>query len=78
MKADGQRFKIDGAQRYMADHQTDGRPVGYMERTRLYCRALAYETDYVWSTYDDVPFTRLWQPLTDVKLALLTTAVRPI
>lgn len=61
----------------MADHQTDERPVGYMERTRLYYRALGYETDYVWSTYDDVPFARLRQPLTDAKVALLTTASPP-
>ena len=61
----------------MADLQTDERPVGYMERTRLYYRALGYETDYVWSTYDEVPFTQLRQPLTDVKLALLTTASPP-
>ena len=61
----------------MADHQTDEQPVEYMERTRLYYRALGYETDYVWSTYDEVPFAGLGQPLLATKVALLTTASPP-
>ncbi len=52
-------------------------PVGYMERTRLYYRALGYKQDYVWSTYDVVPFTRLAAPLKDMKIALITTASPP-
>jgi len=31
-------------------------PVGYMERTRDYYRALGYAKDYVWAHFDDVPF----------------------
>src|SRR4029450_10389233 len=52
-------------------------PVPYMERTRLYYRALGYESDYVWATFADVPFTRLQKPLTQSKIALLTTASPP-
>ena len=33
--------------------------VPYMERTRLYYRALGYESDYVWATFADVPFVQL-------------------
>jgi D-proline reductase (dithiol) PrdB len=56
--------------------ETDG-PVGYRERTRIYYRALGYKTDYVWLTYEDVPFARLKQPLAQSKIALATTASPP-
>jgi hypothetical protein len=52
-------------------------PVPYMERTRLYYRALGYESDYVWATFADVPFARLQKPLAESKIALLTTASPP-
>lgn len=61
----------------MAEHPTDEQPIRYMERTRLYYRALGYETDYIWSTFDDVPFVRLGQPLPETNVALLTTASPP-
>jgi D-proline reductase (dithiol) PrdB len=50
------------------------RPVPYMERTRLYYRALGYEQDYVWAHFADVPFARLAKPLADCRIALVTTA----
>ena len=49
-------------------------PVAYMERTRHYYRALGYANDYVWATYDDVPFTPLARPLSGLRIALITTA----
>jgi Glycine/sarcosine/betaine reductase selenoprotein B (GRDB) len=52
-------------------------PVTYMERTRLYYRALGYDNDYVWAHFDQVPFTRLAKPLPDAKVALVTTALPP-
>jgi len=61
----------------MDDHQEAEQPTGYMERTRQYYRALGYKSDYVWSTFDEVPFARLAVPLSDAKLALLTTASPP-
>jgi hypothetical protein len=49
-------------------------PVGYMERTRLYYRALGYATDYVWSHYDEVPFARLARPLAEARIGLVSTS----
>jgi len=49
-------------------------PVPYMERTRHYYRALGYTNDYVWATFDDVPFTPLAKPLSEMRIALITTA----
>ena len=51
-----------------------GQPVAYMERTRLYYRALGYKADYQWAHHDDAPFTRLAKPLAQSRIALLTTA----
>ena len=49
-------------------------PTGYMERTRLYYRALGYSPDYVWAHFDDVPFARLARPLADSRIAIVTTS----
>ena len=55
----------------------DAAPVPYMERTRNYYRALGYDNDYVWAHFDDVPFTRLKMPASELKIALITTAGPP-
>lgn len=52
-------------------------PVGYMERTRRYYRALGYGNDYKWSHYDDVPFTALKKPLAESKATIITTSSPP-
>jgi hypothetical protein len=52
-------------------------PVSYMERTRHYYRALGYANDYVWATFNDVPFTSPPKPLSDLRIALITTASPP-
>jgi D-proline reductase (dithiol) PrdB len=49
-------------------------PVGYMERTKNYYRALGYEKDYVWAHYADVPFVRPNKPVSAMKAALIITA----
>lgn len=49
-------------------------PVPYMERTRQYYRALGYASDYRWATFDDVPFTSPAKPLSELRIALITTA----
>ena len=54
-----------------------GEAVPYMERTRLYYRALGYENDYVWAQAEEVTFTRLDKPLSEATVALLTTAGPP-
>ncbi len=48
--------------------------VDYMERTRLYYRALGYQPDYVWAQFQDVPFTQLRKSLPATRIALITTA----
>lgn len=55
----------------------DGQPTGYMERTRHYYRALGYKSDYVWATFPDVPFARPREPLSQMRVALITTAGPP-
>jgi len=52
-------------------------PVGYMERTRRYYRALGYNNDYQWSRYDDVPFTTLKNSLTESRVVIVTTSSPP-
>ena len=53
--------------------ETDA-PVPYMERTRHYYRALGYADDYRWATFDHVPFTRPAKRLSQLRVALITTA----
>jgi D-proline reductase (dithiol) PrdB len=49
-------------------------PIKYMDRTRDYYRALGYAQDYIWATFDDVPFSQPAIPLSDMRIALITTA----
>jgi D-proline reductase (dithiol) PrdB len=48
--------------------------INYMDRTRHYYRALGYTKDYIWATFDDVPFSQLAKPLSEMHIALITTA----
>lgn len=49
-------------------------PVPYMYRTRTYYQALGYERPYRWAQYVDVPFTPLRKPLSESRVAFITTA----
>ncbi|PCI74838.1 MAG: hypothetical protein COB20_14370 [SAR86 cluster bacterium] len=49
--------------------------VPYMKRTRDFYRAQGYSNDYQWAHYDDVPFSRLQKPLSQCKVAVVTTAM---
>ncbi|MBL4581892.1 MAG: hypothetical protein JKY29_08750 [Gammaproteobacteria bacterium] len=49
--------------------------VSYMERTRDFYRAQGYTNDYQWAHYEDVPFSRLQKPLSQCKVAVVTTAM---
>jgi hypothetical protein len=49
-------------------------PVGYMERTRRYYRALGYDNDYVWAHFENAPFTAMTKPLHEARIGLVTTA----
>ncbi|WP_202944582.1 glycine reductase [Pseudooceanicola batsensis] len=45
-----------------------------MRRTRDWYLALGFDNPYVWAHHPDVPFAPLGRPLTEMKLALITTA----
>ncbi len=49
-------------------------PVQYMARTREYYAAQGFERPYVWASFDTVPFTPLAKPLSQSRLALITTS----
>jgi len=52
-------------------------PVRYMERTRHYYRALGYASDYGWASFADVPFAQLPKPLSQTRIAFVTTSSPP-
>jgi D-proline reductase (dithiol) PrdB len=54
---------------------TEKYDVPYMERTRDYYRAQGYSTDYQWAHHDTTPFTTLPKPLSECRLAVITTAM---
>lgn len=49
-------------------------PICYMQRTRDYYLALGYDNPYRWAHFEDVPFTPMTKPLSEARLALVTTA----
>jgi hypothetical protein len=55
----------------------DDAPIGYMERTRLYYRALGYDNDYAWAHFPEVPFAPLARLLAETRIGLVTTAGPP-
>ena len=52
-------------------------PVKYIERTRQYYRAMGYKRDYVWATFEKVPFSKFNGALSNKRIAFITTAVAP-
>jgi D-proline reductase (dithiol) PrdB len=49
-------------------------PIPYMQRIRDYYLALGYATPYRWAHYAEVPFQPLTKPLSECRVALITTA----
>ena len=49
-------------------------PIPYLPRIREYYQALGYGAPYEWAHYADVPFHRLTKPLSECRIALVTTA----
>lgn len=47
----------------------------YMQKTRNFYRAQGYTKDYQWAHYTDVPFSHLKKPLSECKVAVVTTAM---
>jgi D-proline reductase (dithiol) PrdB len=48
--------------------------IPYLRRIRTYYSALGYGAPYAWAHYDSVPFQPLRKPLTECRVALITTA----
>lgn len=51
-------------------------PIPYMQRTREYYLALGYDTPYRWAHNETAPFQPLTKPLTQSRVALITTAAK--
>ena len=49
-------------------------PIGYMKRTRDYYAAIGYDTPYRWAHYVAAPFQPLKKPLSQSRVAIITTA----
>ncbi len=62
---------LDTEMGFSAPHDV---PVPYMYRTRTYYQALGYERPYRWAQYAEVPFTPLAKPLSQCRVAVITTA----
>jgi D-proline reductase (dithiol) PrdB len=56
------------------DPGEDGGPIRYMARTHAWYGALGYGAPYRYAHYDEVPFAPLSKPLSESRVALLTTA----
>ena len=52
----------------------DDTPIPYMARTRKYYAAIGYTTPYRWAHYADAPFQPLAKPLSQSRVAIVTTA----
>ncbi len=48
--------------------------VRYIDKTRAYYKSIGYEKPYQWAHFDEVPFTPLGKPLSECKLALVSTS----
>jgi len=49
-------------------------PIPYIQRISTYYQTLGYGKPYRWAQYNDVPFTPLKKPLSESRVALVTTA----
>ena len=52
----------------------DDKPIPYMERIRTYYTTLGYGKPYEWAHYSEAPFTPLKKPVSESRVALITTA----
>ena len=49
-------------------------PIAYMQRTRDYYLGLGYGNPYQWACFDEVPFTKPAKKLSEMRVAIVTTA----
>ncbi|HEX2966840.1 MAG TPA: glycine/sarcosine/betaine reductase selenoprotein B family protein [Syntrophorhabdaceae bacterium] len=54
--------------------QTHRSFVSYIDRSREYYAAQGYPKAYEWPRFDEVPFTKVSEPLSDCRVGLITTA----
>ena len=52
----------------------DDKPIPYMERIRTYYTTLGYGKPYEWAHHSEAPFTPLKKPVSESRVALITTA----
>lgn len=52
----------------------DDRPITYMDRISRYYQTLGYGKPYEWAHYLEAPFTAMRKPVSDARVALVTTA----
>ncbi|MHB8575120.1 MAG: glycine/sarcosine/betaine reductase selenoprotein B family protein, partial [Dehalococcoidia bacterium] len=50
--------------------------VDYIDRTREHYLSKGFNNPYAWAQFDEVPFTRLNKPLSECRVAVITTAAR--
>jgi hypothetical protein len=62
---------LDAEMGFAAPHDTH---VPYMQRTRTYYQALGYQRPYRWAQFSETPFTALIKPLSQCRVAVITTA----
>jgi len=51
--------------------------VSYIDKSREFYAAHGYERPYRWARFDDVPFTPLPRPLSELRVGLVTTSTLP-
>ena len=49
-------------------------PIDYMQRTKDYYLGLGYGNPYEWACFDEVPFTKPVKKLSEMRIAIVTTA----
>jgi hypothetical protein len=50
------------------------KPVNYIERTRDYYLSQGYDKPYQWAHFEEVPFTAMRKPLSECRIALVSTS----
>src|SRR5262245_56417186 len=64
----------DGRDRDFGFAESHDAPIPYLQRIRDYYQALGYGAPYEWAHYAEVPFRPLDRPLSQSRVAIITTA----
>ncbi len=49
-------------------------PIAYLQRTKEYYLGLGYDNPYEWACFDKTPFKKLSKPVSNARIAIITTA----